>query len=81
MVLPAADALDTTVNEADPPMFLVDPSLARVRSLVPPVLSASVPPEAVPRLTGSTRLAPSFKYSPLAKFADNRQPLLCTFLI
>jgi len=82
MVLPAADALDAGFSDADAPVFLAAPSLSRARSLAPLVVSASVPGESVPQLSsGSTRLVASSKYSPLAKFAENRQPLLCTFLI
>ena len=82
MVMPAADALDTGFNEADTPVFLAAPSLSRVRPLVPPMRSASTPEELVRQLASkSTRMVRSSKHSPLVQFCDNRQPILCTFLI
>ncbi|HKF00810.1 MAG TPA: hypothetical protein VKB49_00805 [Candidatus Sulfotelmatobacter sp.] len=82
MVMPAADALDTGFNEADTPVFLAAPSLSRVRPLVPPVRFASLPAESVMQLaSGPTRLVHGSKRSFLVQFSDNRQPILCTFLI
>ena len=81
MVLPAADAADTSFNEADATIFLAAPSLLRVRSLARPALSSSVPAETLPEIaSASTSATPSLETTQ-TECALNRQQLLCTFRI